>query len=166
MTNGPYTIKAVFDPGLALGIAGGYNFGMFRVEGEIGYQLNDFDSVNAYGERTIAKGDISCLSFLANGYINFVNSSPLTPYISGGIGVARVEENDFGGGQMVTGKVWISEDDTVFAYQVGAGVAYDLTKNLTIDIKYRYFATAELGFGEVKATFANHNVYFGFRYNF
>ena len=142
-----------FDTGFATGFAGGYNFGMFRVEGEIEYQYNDIDKVRGEG---YGGGDVTALSSLANGYYDFVNKSPFTPFITAGIGVARIEANDVGG----------DADDMVFAYQVGFGVAYAINKNMSIDLKYRYFATEDPNFDGVDAEFASHNIYGGFRYNF
>jgi opacity protein-like surface antigen len=147
-----------FKPGYAVGIAGGYNFGMLRVEGEIGYQKNDMDTASDCSGSTCVSGnissDITALSFLINGYFDFVNSSRFTPYISGGIGMANLDykiEN------------W-SDYDSVFAYQVGAGIAYAINKHFTIDLKYRFFATEELK--TTIGTFESHNVYLGVRYNF
>jgi opacity protein-like surface antigen len=148
-----------YKPGFAIGIAGGYNFGMFRVEGEIGYQKNGIDTrSNCSGGtcvwRSISSGDITALSFLINGYFDFVNSSPFTPYISAGIGTANLDykiEN------------W-SDYDVVFAYQVGVGVAYAINKHFAVDLKYRFFATEELK--TTIETFESHNVYLGVRYNF
>jgi opacity protein-like surface antigen len=155
-----------FKPGYAVGLAGGYNFGMFRLEGEIGYQINDIDKVSAcsggYCGSGNASGNVTALSGLANVYIDFVNSSPVTPYISGGIGVARIDINDF----KIEGTLIGDADDTVFAWQVGAGVAFAINQHFTIDLKYRYFATADLEFTDTKYTVASHNIYFGFRYNF
>ena len=148
-----------YEPGFALGIAGGYNFGMFRVEGEIGYQKADMDTASdcsgsACVWRNISSSDITALSFLINGYFDFVNSSRFTPYISGGIGMANLDyriEN------------W-SDYDVVFAYQVGVGVAYTINDHFLIDLKYRFFATEELE--TTIETFGSHNVYLGVRYNF
>ena len=148
-----------YKPGYAVNLAGGYNFGMFRVEGEIGYQKNDMDTASecirgACVSGNISSSDITALSFLINGYFDFVNSSRFTPYISGGFGMANLDykiEN------------W-SDYDSVFAYQVGAGVAFAINKHFTIDLKYRFFATEELE--TTIETFESHNIYLGVRYNF
>lgn len=148
-----------YKPGFAVGMAGGYSFGMFRVEGEIGYQKNDTDTrSNCSGgtciRRSSSSSDITALSFLINGYFDFVNSSRFTPYISAGMGMATLDykiEN------------W-SDYDAVFAYQVGAGVAFAINNHFTVDLKYRFFATEELK--TTIETFESHNVYLGVRYNF
>lgn len=155
-----------FDPGFATGIAGGYNFGMFRVEGEIGYQINDIDNISAClggscGSAS-ASGEVTALSFLANAYFDFANKTPFTPYITAGIGVARLDIDDFA----ILGYHYGDSDDTVFAYQVGAGVAYAINKNFSIDLKYRFFGTSDPNFDGVDAEANSHNIYLGLRYNF
>ena len=61
---------------------------------------------------------------------------------------------------------YYEDDDTVFAYQVGAGVAYSINKNMILDLKYRFFATEDPNLYGSKAEFKSHNIYFGFRYTF
>ena len=159
---GYYTETLEFDPGFATTFAGGANFGMFRVEGEIGYQINDIDRVTGGGYSYNANADVYCLSFLVNGYIDFVNRSRFTPYISAGIGIANVGvESDY-----YYDSDYYDDDDTVFAYQVGAGVAYAINRNMTLDLKYRFFATEDPNLYGSKAEFKSHNIYFGFRYTF
>ena len=151
-----------FDPGFAVGFAGGYNFGMFRLEGELGYQINDIDQLSMPGGRINTNGDMTALSFMANGYFDFVNSSPFTPYITAGIGIARLDINDLAIGPVYVG----DKDDTVFAYQVGVGVAFTINKNMAGDFKYRYFATDDPDFDGSEGEYASHNIYGGFRFNF
>ena len=57
-------------------------------------------------------------------------------------------------------------DDTVFAWQVGAGIGYALTPQLTFDLKYRYFATSDPEFDGTEVEYASHNVYAGIRLHF
>ena len=168
---GYYTETLDFDAGFATTFAGGVNFGMFRVEGEIGYQINEIDRVTGGGYSYNANADAYCLSFLANGYIDFVNRSPFTPYISAGIGIANVgvESDDdyyYCDGYYCYDSDYYDDDDTVFAYQLGAGVAYAINKNMTLDLKYRFFATEDPNLYRSEAEFKSHNIYFGFRYTF
>jgi opacity protein-like surface antigen len=141
-----------YDPGFASTIAAGYNFGMFRAEGEIGYQTNSGDKEYTY--RSNSSGDMTALSFMVNGYFDLVNSTPFTPFITAGIGIADLDADDMG------------SNDTVFAYQFGAGIGYAIVENFNIDLTYRYFATEDPEFGNGTAEFASNNVYLGLRYNF
>ena len=171
------------DTGLALGAAAGYDFGTFRLEGEIAYQKNDLNKGRLDDGTTLKfSGDISTLAFLVNGYYDFVNKSAFTPFITAGIGFARIswdasadvidgvpDGNDEGprpAVRQVSGNTGLSDDDTVFAYQVGAGVAYAVTDRVSIDLKYRYFGTSDPKFGDVKAQCSSNNIYLGVRYNF
>jgi len=152
-----------FVPGFSAGLAGGVKYGMFRVEGEFGYQINEIDSINSYDTEEDGlytgegKGDMSAYTFLVNGYADFDTGTPVTPFVTAGMGMAIVQLNDFFGGDY---------NDKVFAYQVGAGITYAINPKMNVDLKYRYLATADPGLGGMDAEFASHNVYLGFRYNF
>ena len=158
------TITTEYDPGFALGGALGYDFNRFRVEGEISYQKNDVDKFSLMGVSLDASGDVSAIAFLINGYFDFVNDSAFTPYISAGLGYAKVEFNDLN--IVGSGLPSISDDDAVFAYQVGLGVGYAVTEKVTIDVKYRYFATDDPEFDTTQAEIASHNFLLGVRFNF
>ncbi len=151
-----------FDPGLTIGAAVGYKFGKIRAEGELGYQKNDISKCNLSGRDLSVSGDVAGESFLINGYYDFINKTAFTPYLTAGIGMARLELNDL----KIAGRNIGSADDMVFAYQVGAGVGYAVNKQYTIDLKYRFCSTTEPEFNGVKSDFGSHNVYLGLRYNF
>jgi len=153
------TIEVSFDSGFALAGAVGTSFDTFRIEGAIAYQLNDFDSAMGVP----LQGDITSLTFLLNGYYDFINNSPLTPYITGGLGFSMMDVNNLG----VAGDIdTFDSDDTVFAYQLGVGFGYSFNDNLTLDASYRYFASADPDFDGTTAEVASHNILLGFRYNF
>jgi len=158
----PYTIDAEFDPGVVIEGAVGYDFGMFRLEGEMGYQVNDLDKFSADGVSVSASGDFDALSFMVNGYLDFENQTAFTPYIGAGIGYANVAANDIS----VGGYALSDEDDNVFAYQFGAGVGYSVTKNWIIDLAYKYFATEDADFEGTKVEYNSHNITVGIRYAF
>ena len=158
------TVNTEFDTGLALGVALGYDFNRFRVEGEISYQKNDIEKISAQGVPFDPTGDAAALSFLINGYYDFVNRSAFTPYISAGLGFAQVEFNDLDISRI--GFSGSSDTDTVFAYQIGIGVGYALTEKFIIDVKYRYFGTEDSEYNTTKAEFVSNNFLFGVRFNF
>jgi opacity protein-like surface antigen len=151
-----------FQPGHAIGMAAGYKYGKLRVEGEIGYRINDLDKSIVLGRERSASGDMTGRSFLVNGYYDFINKTAFTPYITAGIGVAKLESNDL----TIAGRHIGNSDDTVFAYQVGAGVGYAINKKYTIDLKYRFSSATDPEFRGIKAHVASNNIYFGLRYNF
>lgn len=147
--------EASFDTGFVFGGTVGYDFGYIRTEGEISYRQNDLDELSEQGETEKLDGDISSLSFMANGFFEYENESRFTPYAGGGIGIARVEiDNDE------------SYDDTVFAYQIGAGLSYAATDKLSLDLSYRFLGTTDPNFDDFEAEYHSHNIVFGLRYNF
>lgn len=156
------TIDIESDLGLALGVAAGYAFGNnTRIEGEIAYAKNDLDKASLLGVDVDLTGDTSSIALLLNGYYDFKNASAFTPFINGGIGMARVKVNDInipGSGLPDT-----SDDDTVFAYQVGVGVGYAVNEKVSIDVKYRYFGTSDPEFDTTESEYSSHNVYAGIR---
>ena len=153
------------DTGFSVGAAVGYGFSNnFRLEGEISYQSNDVDKINYLGLSASTTGDSTALTFLLNGYYDFKNNSPLTPFITGGLGYSKVELNDFN--VPGSGLPNINEDDNVFAYQVGGGLAYEMTEKATFDIGYRYFATEDPELDTSEVEFQNHILYLGLRYSF
>lgn len=158
------TVNIEYDTGLAFGLAVGYDFGNTRVEGEIAYQKNDFNKMSLLGVDVDLTGDVTLLSLLVNGYYDFANSSVFTPYISGGLGFAKVEINDLNVPGF--GLSSFNDDDTVFAYQIGLGVGYAVNEKVTIDTKYRYFATSDIEFDTTETEFASHNFLIGVRVSF
>jgi len=153
-----YDIKA--NKGFAVGAAIGRDFyGFPRIEGEIAYQSNGLDKAVKGSRKVTLHEDIDSLAFLVNGYWDFKNDSLWTPYLSAGLGGALINVDD--------NSSYVGNDYAgVFAYQVGCGLAYAVDENLTIDIKYRYFATSNPKFKFVEMEYATQNVYVGMRYSF
>lgn len=163
LTEPGFSASLESDMGFTGGIALGYGFNNnMRVEGEFVYQKNDVDKIEALGVNLDAGGDTTSLALLLNGYYDFANSSAFTPFISLGIGMAKVEANDIS----IAGFQVGSDDDTVFAYQVGLGVGYAVSEKTSIDLKYRYFGTDDPDFDGTEAEYASHNFYIGLRFGF
>ena len=159
------TMDLESDEGLALGVAVGYSFPCnMRIEGEFAYQENDLDKVSLYGIDADLTGDTASYAFLVNGYYDFKNTSAFTPFIGGGIGMAKVEINDLN--SPGSGDPDVSDDDTVFAYQFGAGVAYTINEQVSLDVKYRYFGTSDPEFDTTELEYSSHNLYAGIRISF
>lgn len=163
-----FTYNLESDPGLALGAAVGYAFENIRIEGEIAWQKNDFDKANPWGRELELDGDISSLAFLLNAYYDFRNSSAFTPFVTAGIGMARIDVDDMAApGFPMPAQ---SGHDTVFAFQLGFGVSYAVSDRISLDVKYRYFKTQDPEFdgdasdpGTTEAEYSSHNIYAGIR---
>lgn len=157
-------VELSYDTGWKIGAALGYRLSSFRVEGEISYQENDIDQTKIMGIDLESRGDVSGVAFLVNGYYDFNNATAFTPYISAGLGYANVEVNDYN--VVGSGVPGLSDDDSVFAYQFGAGVGYAVNEKVIIDLKYRYFATSDPEFDTTEVEVASHDIILGMRYNF
>lgn len=92
---------------------------------------------------TDVTNNIGIQSVFLNAYFDLHNSSKFTPYVGAGVGVSFVDvEATLNGGIDYT----IEEKTTTnFAWNVGVGVAYAFTSNLSLDLSYRY---SQFGKGE------------------
>jgi opacity protein-like surface antigen len=150
-----------FDTGYGLGAVGGFDYGTWRLEGELTYRANDIDQFSGFGLLPV-DGDVSSMALMANAYYDFRMVSPaFVPYIGGGLGGARIAVDASG----------VDDDDIVFAYQFAAGIGFAVNKQVTLDLGYRYFATADQSFevpgiGTVDGEYKSHNVFLGARFNF
>ena len=144
---GSISIESAFDSGFSVTGAVGYAFASgIRVEAEIGHRGADVDTLTITNDGGLgltglsgeAEGDVRVISAMANAWYDFAVDFPVTPYVGGGIGFANVDaEASFAGVTIV------DDDDTVFAYQAGAGAAYPLTETLSVFAGYRFFGTVD-----------------------
>ena len=102
----------------------------FRVEAEVGYQPKDVDLKTANGNVHIA-------SLLANGYYDLYTEG-IQPYITGGIGVGWQTNDLYVKEDLYSGRV------NKLAYQLGAGMALPISRDILIDVRYRHFATSSI----------------------
>lgn len=157
MDDGVDTAVVTADNGFGItGAFGGTLGNGARLEAELGYRSNDVKDLTAFGITVPIEGDVSSVSFMGNAYYDFATSSSFSPFIGGGIGFANVEVNDTA----------TTEDDTVFAYQLAAGVGFAINEKLTLDLQYRYFATSDLELTGVTFEYATQNLMAGLRYSF
>lgn len=154
-----FTVESELETDFMFGAAVGYDFGMGRIEGEIGYSMHDLE---ASGASVASGGDIDILSLLINGFYDIETKSPVTPYVGGGVGVAFIDIEDVS----VSGIVIENKNDKVFAYQLGAGIGYAVTDSVTLDFGYRYFAASDPDFDGTEAEVSSHNFTVGARFSF
>jgi opacity protein-like surface antigen len=133
------------DSGLVLNGALGYNFGSARVEAAIGYQSHDFSDSD--------DEDGSILTVMGNAYYDFDAGSGVKPYIMGGLGIASVDSS-------------VTDDETVFAWQVGAGLGFEIAECTTLDLGYRYLKPSDLDVYGYNVEIESHNITLGLRYQF
>ncbi len=80
------------------------------------------------------RGDQTLISLMCNGYVYPTPEWIVSPYIGLGLGATEVSWNDVSG---------IDDSDTVFTYQVIVGAAYEITKQISLEADYRYFAPSD-----------------------
>lgn len=149
-----------YKTGLDVDAIGGYDFGMFRVEGELGYKRAKTDTlrlnpdfVDAYETATgVTLTDtnfdldnhVSVLSGMVNGLADF-DVGGFGVYGGAGIGRARVK--------------LLGDKDNAWAYQAIAGVHVPVSSAVDLGLKYRYFRTGKLNFDD-SATLTDAGVAF------
>ena len=139
------------------------------VGGGFGYEFNNwlrFDAtaeyrsksrVAAFGQYTFGggtfldtyEGNLSSWVFLANGYVDLGTWNCFTPFVGLGVGVARNSLTDFSDINPSLAGYGLGRNPSEwhFAYAVHAGVAYNVNKNLKIELAYRY-----LNYGSITDT--------------
>jgi opacity protein-like surface antigen len=113
-----------FETGYGVGGAAGYDFGSVRIEGEVAFRDNG--RISSDGEPT--GDDLTALTLMANAYYDFENSSPVTPYVGGGLGTGRVEYNSPAEGLFAE----FGASDWGFAAQGILGVTYEVTDTMDL----------------------------------
>ena len=167
-----------FKRGLDIDAVAGYDFGGFRVEGELGWKRAkadelDFDDdfLEAIGaDPTIDDGDLDVngrvrvLSGMVNVLGDFGDENGVSFYAGGGFGRAGVRA--FG------------DSDSAWAWQGIAGVRTAISENIDLGLKYRFFRTGRLnfredladsegtGFLEARERFSSHSLLASLIFNF
>jgi outer membrane autotransporter protein len=118
-----------------------------RVEAEVAYRDNQVDGVWSSSAAISDSGaldyDHSTLSVMANVWYDF-DLGNVRPYVGGGVGWAETElDGTFIGGGLPV----ISHSDNGFAWQLGAGLNFDISPNVQLGLGYRYFEGPEVNIG-------------------
>lgn len=95
---------------------------------------------------TIEDGDalnrsqkIKSLTLMINGYYDIEASDSITPYITAGVGVARNNAGTLvSNSPGLLNATYNSKTSTNLAWQIGAGTAFRLSDNTSLDIGYKY----------------------------
>lgn len=139
---GTYHVDFNTDTGFIVGGAvGTHIMDDLRVELEVAYSENDADRLH-YNSATGSnyKGDASgrfdILTFMANVWYDIPVSETVTPYIGGGAGIAIVDANPGYKHQPLYDPVFDSSE-AAFAFQVGAGIKWQVAQNIALDVGYR-----------------------------
>lgn len=169
--------KFTTDSAGAVGIAAGYNWIDYDlpVRTELEYMYHSDFKYKYEDANATFKNDISIQTVMLNVYWDFYNSTSFTPYITGGAGVAFIDEDYSTTGLTTTG---VSKSSTNLALNAGVGVGWSLTESLILDLQYRYdyygdgkkvdlTGAAAVGNYEAQAKdLSTHSVLAGIRYQF
>lgn len=133
--------------GLDVDFIAGYDFGMIRFEGELGYKRALLEDVAVNPAlftptaRPAIEGDTRVRSAMANLLLDFGSDDGLQVYAGGGLGGARTEVKGRITGPGVPLGSGIFGSDRALAWQLLAGVRLPISYNVDVGLKYRYFNT-------------------------
>jgi len=153
----------------------GYDFGAFRLEGELGWKKTGSGTPQASDDLRADTGldnaDLRALrtnTRVVSAMVNYLLDLPLTSestlYFGGGGGRAKVRTFD--------------DSDSALAWQLIAGLRAEMTPNVDLGIKYRYFNTGRLHYGgsetldgvtysaDTRGKFTSHSLLASLIYNF
>lgn len=128
-------VTVPFSAGYVVGAAVGANLGSnLRGEVELSYSSHDATGTAfASGAGTgTATGSVGTLYLMGNLWLDLDTGSGITPYIGGGLGVADVMPN-----LTLDSTGTYNTNALAFAGQIGAGVKFALTDNMSVDLGYR-----------------------------
>ena len=172
-----------YKDGYVFGGVLGYDFGGFRLEGEVAHRYNKakaFNITNDGGVGTAAGvgtlsgaydatgGAAKVTSAMANGYVDFGPDWVVHPYLGAGIGVAGARFSDM----RVGTADFVQGSNTVLAYQGIAGLRWAISDAVDLVADYRYFATGHINVGDGRNfgvrvdKYRSHTVMIGLHYKF
>ncbi|HVY00156.1 MAG TPA: outer membrane beta-barrel protein [Pseudorhodoplanes sp.] len=136
-----------FDSGMLFGLGVGYNFNSWlRVDVTGEYRgktslhgLDQFLNGSATNTNNYS-GTKSEWLFLANAYVDLGTWWCITPFIGAGVGVANIKIDNFRDDNIIAGGGGYAPAGTKtnFAWALHAGLGYQVTKNFTVELAYRY----------------------------
>lgn len=150
--NGPDKTDNVFGGGVAIG----YDFGAvgyapvrteleFLARGESEADYKNQIVGRSLGQNIFASHSLKSkvYTLFANVYYDFANDSAVTPYIGGGIGGAYIDSNYsslYTSNALRAGSMDAngSQNCWNFAWNLGGGLAYQISDTMAFDLGYRY----------------------------
>lgn len=149
-----------FSPGYAFSGYVGYDFGNnVRLETEFSYHENQIRTGGGEDPQAVTS------AMIFNGFYDVPLQEPWSLYFGGGIGVATAQLETISLGQA------IDANESLFAYQVEAGVSWTYNPKMTFNLGYRFFDAADPEFvlpagQRVQMNLSNHEFILKVRYLF
>ena len=133
--------------------------GDFRLEAENSYQYADLDDNS--------DGDVAIQAYMINGYYDLPLTEMFGLYVTAGAGLGKYDLN---AGLMETPNShinYVNHSESVFAYKGGAGMSFNFTEQLAVDLGYEYLGTshAVINAGEIN-DIRSHNIVTSVRFMF
>ncbi|MER8531808.1 MULTISPECIES: outer membrane protein [unclassified Mesorhizobium] len=160
----------------------GYHFNDYlRADLNVGYLPGNKIDVGYNDGTTVASATLKNYAFsgILNGYVDLGTYVGITPYLGAGVGILqskrRLSASYFTDNADPTDDFVLRDNKTQysFAYTLNAGLAYQVSKNVSVDLGYQYFSApdAEYVTAESLTSFPirkginNHQVKVGLRYD-
>ena len=164
-TTNPNSLKADFDKGWGANIALGVRLNSnYRAEIEGGYRDNMVRNID--GATSQGSGRNRAITLMVNGLYDFVNTSPFTPYIGVGIGMADIRYSHV----RLSDTTTIQDSNLVPAAQGIVGVSYKVTNNVSLYTNYQYLVTSRYKLKSENAVgsdqYHSNSILVGVTYNF
>ena len=164
------TASLAYSNGIPASVFIGHQFGIgLRVEEEAFYKKFTTHEFSYSGSTSQIDSNVLCFGAMSNLYydwyhnIKVMENIPISPYVGLGLGLANVNMSE---GTVKGLKLWSSDNDTVFAYQLIIGSGIKISKDILLDVSYRKFATKDITIDQTKANFGNNDLLLGIRYFF
>ena len=163
----------------------GYHFNDY-LRGDINFGLLPGNEARAEEDNSptdiaTARIENSARTVIVNGYVDLGTYVGITPYIGAGVGLMQSKREgrfDYVDLNDATNDVSTSDNKTQysFAYTLNAGLAYQITKNLVIDLGYQYMSAPDAEYARLDDISSgpsysihkgvdNHQIKVGLRYD-
>lgn len=177
-SGGGMRLRGKHSTGYVIGGAIGYALpNDLRIEGELAFRraslkrltmVDDGGDGSLNGAAADASGKTKASSVMINGFYDLHLDHGITPYLGGGVGLARV---DVSARQDAEGVPSVDDADTGFAWQIAAGIGFRVVDNTSLFADYRYFQTTNSSHDNsdgirFRSTFKSHNLSVGVRFSF
>ena len=132
------------------GLAGGYDFEVVRAElswnnrSKMDFYSEGVDSDPNTGAVQTFNQKIKVNTFMVNVYKDFYLSEKVVPYVTAGLGVSKIKSGDvayrirFNNSGDTENLIGAGSSKNRFSWQLGLGLGYKVTSNVTCDVSYRY----------------------------
>ncbi|RWH80399.1 MAG: porin family protein [Mesorhizobium sp.] len=148
---------------------------------EISVDYDDTAIVVPPATATVASASLENYAFsgMLNGYVDLGTYVGITPYLGAGIGILRskrsLSASYFTDNADPADDFVLNDNKTQysFAYTLNAGLAYQVSKNVSVDLGYQYFSAPDAEYAiakdldsyQIDKGISNHQIKVGLRYD-